>query len=62
VFKNKFEDPDGNSVAFSVHIGATTHPGGETITKDALLEKAREGLAQSQQKGPNTYVFVACQV
>jgi GGDEF domain-containing protein len=59
VFKNKFEDADGNSITFSLHMGVTTHPGGETITSEGLLEKAQEGLAQSQRKGPNTYVVVA---
>jgi len=59
VFKNKFEDSNGHSVTFSLHIGATTHPGGETITREELLEKAREGLSQSQRKGTNTYVFIS---
>jgi GGDEF domain-containing protein len=59
VSKNKFEDTNGNSITFSLHMGVTTHPGGETITGDGLLEKAKEGLAQSQLKGPNTYVIVA---
>jgi hypothetical protein len=58
VFKNKFEDADGNSITFTLHMGATTHPGGETITSEWLLEKAREGLEQSQRKGANTYVIV----
>jgi hypothetical protein len=59
VFKNKFEDSNGNSITFSLHIGITTHPGGETITSEELLGKATEGLLQSQRKGPNTYVFIA---
>jgi GGDEF domain-containing protein len=59
VFKNKFEDSSGNSVTFSLHIGVTTHPGGGAITREGLLEKAEEGLTQSQRKGPNTYVFIA---
>ncbi len=59
VFKNKFEDTNGHSVTFSLHIGVTTHPGGETITSTGLLEKAEEGLMQSKRKGPNTFVFIA---
>ena len=59
IFKNKFEDSSGNSVTFSLHIGVTTHPGGETINGEDLLKKAEEGLMQSRRKGPNTYVFVA---
>jgi GGDEF domain-containing protein len=58
VFKNKFEDPNGNSVTFSLHIGVTAHPGGEAITGGGLLEKAGEALKQSTLKGPNTYVFL----
>lgn len=58
VFRNKFEDANGNSVTFSLNIGATTHPGGESITGNSILEKAGEALRQSTQKGPNTYVFV----
>ena len=59
IFKNKFEDSSGNSVTFSLHIGVTTHPGGETINGEDLLKKAEEGLMQSRRKGPNTYVFIA---
>jgi GGDEF domain-containing protein len=59
VFKNKFEDSSGHSITFSLHIGATTHPGGESITREELLEKAMEGLSQSQRKGANTYVFIS---
>jgi len=58
VFKNKFEDTEGNSVTFSLHIGATTHPGGGDITGESILEKAEEALKQSKQKGPNIYVFL----
>jgi hypothetical protein len=59
VFKNKFEDAAGNSITFSLNIGATTHPGGESITREILVEKAEEALVQSQRKGANTYVFIA---
>jgi hypothetical protein len=59
VFKNKFEDTNGNSVTFSLCIGATTHPGGSNITIGGILEKAGEALKQSQQKGANTYVAIA---
>jgi hypothetical protein len=59
VFKNKFEDEAGNSITFSLHIGATTHPGGASITSEGLIEKAEEALTQSKRKGANTYVFLA---
>lgn len=58
IFKNKLEDANGNSVTFSLHIGATTHSGGEDITSEVIFEKAAEALKQSMRKGPNTYVFV----
>jgi hypothetical protein len=58
VFRNKLEDSNGNSVTFALNMGVTVHPGGESITKEGMLEKAKEGLAQSQRKGANTYVFV----
>ncbi len=59
VFKNKLEDSNGNSVTFSLHIGATTHPGGETITGEGIIQTAGEALKQSKRKGPNTYVFLS---
>lgn len=59
VFKNKFEDANGNPITFALNMGATTHPGGESITREDLLEKAREGLAQSQRKGANTYILIS---
>jgi GGDEF domain-containing protein len=59
VFRNKFEDENGNSIIFSLHIGATTHLGGESINSNELLEKSREALEQSQRKGANTFVFIS---
>jgi len=59
VFKNKFETSDGNSVTFSLHIGATTHAGGETIISESILQKAEEALKQSRLKGANTYTFLS---
>lgn len=58
VFRNKFEDKDGNSLAFSLQMGVTYHPGGKDLTSGLLLQKANEGLTQSKRKGPNTFVFV----
>jgi hypothetical protein len=59
VFKNKFETPEGNSITFSLHIGANTHAGGANISSENILQKAGEALSQSRQKGPNTYVFLS---
>lgn len=58
IFRNELEDHEGNSVAFSLHIGATSHPGGESLAIKGLLEKAEEALKQSRQKGGNTWVFI----
>ncbi len=59
VFKNKFDSPSGSTFAFSLHIGATSIPGGTDITADAILQKAEEALKQSKLKGPNTSVYLA---
>jgi hypothetical protein len=59
VFKNKFEAPDGNSITFSLYIGATTHPGGAAINGTDILEKAGDALKQSRRKGANTLVFLS---
>ena len=59
MFKSKLEDPAGNPVTFTIHMGVTTHPGGEGLTKELILEKAGEALKQSKLKGPNTYVFLS---
>jgi hypothetical protein len=58
VFKNKFNTPDGSSIAFSLNIGAAAHPGGTSLTRELLLSKAREALKQSKAKGPNTFTLL----
>jgi hypothetical protein len=58
VFKNKFNAPDGSSVAFSLQIGATSHGGGSELSSEELFAKARDALKQSRLKGPGTYVIV----
>jgi hypothetical protein len=59
VFKNKFEDANGEPVTFSLHIGAATLPGGDTMNGAGLFEKSGEALEQSKRKGPNTCVVIA---
>jgi hypothetical protein len=59
IFKNKLETPSGDSVVFSLNIGATTHAGGADITSEGVLQKATEALKQSKRKGANTYVFLS---
>jgi len=58
VFRNKFETPSGDSVVFSLFIGATTYSDGAATTCEDILQKADEALKQSKQKGANTYVSI----
>ena len=55
VFKNKVD----GSIAFSLQIGASSHPGGSSLTDQFILQKAEEALAQSKLNGPHTYVLLA---
>jgi hypothetical protein len=57
VFKNKFDTPDGHSIAFSLHIGAAVHGGGPSLSKDELFTKTAEALSQAKLKGAHTYVL-----
>ena len=57
-FKNKF-DTDFGSVAFSLHIGATSHNGGPSLTTTGIFQNAEASLKQSKLKGPNTYVMIS---
>ncbi len=58
VFRNKFSTPDGSSIAFSLNIGGAVHPGGASLTRELLLEKAQAALKQSKLKGPNTFAIL----
>ena len=58
VFRNKFNTPDGNSIAFSLNIGAAAHPGGASLTRELLFEKAQAALKQSKLKGQNTFAIL----
>src|SRR5689334_22015441 len=55
VFRNKFDTPDGSSIAFTLNIGGSAHPGGAHLTREVLLEKAGTALKQSKARGPNTF-------
>lgn len=59
VFRNKFNTRSGNSIAFSLNIGAASHAGGESLTREVLMEKAEAALKQAKLKGPNTYVMLS---
>lgn len=58
VYRNKFDTPNGYSIAFSLQIGTTSHGGGSTLSGIELTQKMEEGLKQSKLKGTNTYVMV----
>jgi len=57
VFKTKFNAADGSSIAFSLNIGAASHPGGKSLSRSYLFENAQTALKKSKLKGPNTYVI-----
>ncbi|MBK8417580.1 diguanylate cyclase [Candidatus Villigracilis saccharophilus] len=58
VFKNKYETNFG-SVSFSLHIGATSHNGGPSLTTAGIFQNVEAALKQSKLKGPNTYVMIS---
>lgn len=59
IFKNKVQGTNHETIAFSLQIGATSHPGGSSLTSNLLNQKADEALAQTKLKGPHTYVLIA---
>lgn len=59
IFRNKFNTPSGNSIAFSLNIGAGAHAGGKSLTREVVMEKAESALKQAKLKGPNTYVMLS---
>jgi hypothetical protein len=59
VFQTRFNTPDGGSIAFSLNIGAVSHPGGTSLTRQLLLERAQAALKQSKSKGPNTFALLS---
>ncbi|MBK9926795.1 MAG: GGDEF domain-containing protein [Anaerolineales bacterium] len=44
IFEKEFETNNGKSVKFSLQIGLTSHNGGPTLMKEALLEAAKRNL------------------
>lgn len=58
VFRNRFDAPDGSSVAFSLQVGAAVHGGGSSLSSAQIFAKAKEALNQSKAKGPHTYYVI----
>ena len=58
VFRNKFNTPDGGSIAFSINLGAVCHTGGESLSREYLFDQAEEALRQAKLKGTNTYTLL----
>jgi len=58
LFTKEFETDDGETISFSLYIGGTTQEGGETLSRDQLLEKSQSAMNQSKEKGINTYVVL----
>lgn len=48
---------DGSMYQFDIHIGIATHPGGKSITADALIQQAQSALLLAQQSGPQSYML-----
>lgn len=46
---------DGNEFKFVIHVGITTHPGGENISVARLLKQAKAALQKAKKAGPHTY-------
>lgn len=59
IFKNKVEGNNNETFSYSLQIGASSHPGGSTLTEQLIQQKAEEALSQSKIKGPHTYVLIA---
>jgi hypothetical protein len=59
VFKNELSSPDGSPIAFSLNLGAVSHAGGKSISREFLLENAALALEQSKLKGPNTFALLS---
>ncbi|MBI5965746.1 MAG: hypothetical protein HY863_19890 [Chloroflexi bacterium] len=58
VFRNKFETNFG-AVVFTVNIGATSHPGGLSLSITGIFQNAENAFKQSKLKGPNTFVLIS---
>ncbi|MBI5823197.1 MAG: diguanylate cyclase [Chloroflexi bacterium] len=59
IFTNKFDGENNETVAFSLQIGASAHPGGSSLSNEYLLQKSEEALSQAKLKGPHTYVLIS---
>ena len=56
VFRNRLGTRDANSFTFTVNIGMTSHPGGESLSTEDMLGQVEKALQRSRLKGSNTYV------
>ncbi len=59
IFKTRVDGKDDETMAFSLQIGASSHPGGSSLTEEFLLQKAEEALQQSKNKGSHSYFLMA---
>ena len=58
LFSKAFETEGGETITFSLYVGGTAQEGGETLSRDQLLDKSQSALNQSKEQGLNTYVIV----
>ncbi|MEK6751554.1 MAG: hypothetical protein AABZ00_04740 [Chloroflexota bacterium] len=59
IFKNKVEGSNNETLSFSLQIGASSHPGGSSLSSEHLLQKSEEALSQTKLKGPHTYILIS---
>ncbi len=46
---------DGKIFDYSIHIGISSHPGGESITIENLMTEAEQALQEAREQGPEAY-------
>ncbi len=47
---------DGNLFKFKIHIGIATHPGGQGVSVDSLLQQAESALQEARKAGLQAYI------
>jgi len=47
---------DGNLFKFNIHIGIATHPGGQGVSVDSLLQQAGSALKEARKAGLQAYI------
>lgn len=56
VFSSRFNTKTGQSIAFTLNIGAASASSSANASRETLFEQAENALKHSRLKGPNTFV------